>query len=95
MNTEYTREPISISNNMFHPLEVELMNFRYMPNKYAVSLIHPGRTETHSCTRLVNMSPQTALNLLAWLEQEREPLQHLAQQQAINETQQDQSQPTE
>jgi hypothetical protein len=95
MSTEYTREPISISNNIFHPLEVELMNFRYMSNKYVVSLIHPGNAATHSSTRLVNLSPQTALNLLAWLEQERETLQHLAQQQAINETQKDQSQPTE
>lgn len=74
------KKAISISNELFHPLEVELMDFKYMPDKHAVSLIHPGGTGRLGRARLVNMSPQTALNLLAWLKQEEPELRKLVEE---------------
>ena len=72
-------QPVSISDNPFHPLEVTLMSFQYMPEKRAVSLILP-EARSHTQVRLVNMTPQTALNLLAWLESAKETLEGLVSQ---------------
>lgn len=79
----------SISADKFSPLEVEWIDynekpgmgrFRIMPdgsskrlNGKHVSLVHPGKHRA----RILNLDPQTALNLLAWLEQEREMLERL------------------
>lgn len=81
-----------ISEDPFHPLEVEFMHYRYayktLPDgtskpyqKIAVSLVHPGNV-LFSRSRIVNMSPRTALNLLQWLEQDdvREILQQLVKE---------------
>lgn len=68
----------AISENRFHPLEIEYLHYQYMPRKCHVSLVHPGGTGQLGRTRLVNLAPQTALNLLAWLEKERETLEQLA-----------------
>lgn len=69
----------SINNNSFHPLEVEWMDFQFMPGRMEVSLFIP-KSLFHDKTRLINMSPQTALNLLAWLEHERPQLEELAKE---------------
>jgi len=69
-------QPCSISSDISHPLEVALTRFQHMPDKQAVSLLLPeARSQTR--VRLVNMSPQTALNLLAWLEDAKETLERL------------------
>lgn len=78
-----------LSTDRFKPLEVEWIDlnekpgmgtFRIMPdgsskrlNGKQVSLVHPGGAYVHR-SRILNLDPQTALNLLAWLEQERETL---------------------
>jgi hypothetical protein len=68
-----------ISENTFHPLEVEWTYHKYhyaMVDGYSiqqpqhfVSLVYPGGAFEQRRTRLVNFSPKTALNLLDWLEQ--------------------------
>ena len=70
-------QPVSISDDPLHPLEVALMSFQHMPEKRAVSLILP-EVRSHTKVRLVNMPPQTALNLLTWLESAKETLEVLA-----------------
>ncbi len=92
---EFDQKTTSISNELWRPLEVEwfqhLRHYKVVdgvsiqsPQQY-VALVHPGRTSSLGSTRLLNMSPQTALNLLAWLEQERETLQSLAESEATSD----------
>lgn len=68
----------AISDNGFHPLEVEWNYYEHRYKiidgvsvhspVYQVSLVLPAGAFDRKRTRLVNMSPQTALNLLDWLE---------------------------
>src|SRR5258708_40349656 len=82
----------AISNEKWNRLEVE-WNIYYphllMPDgtfhsvpQHMVTLVHPSMKksiyERVERVFLVNLSPQTALNLLAWLEQEKPLLQALA-----------------
>ncbi len=82
----------SISNEKWNRLEVEWNTYhphiRRMPDdtfqqveEHKVTLVLPATKFLSSegrRTRLVDLSPQTALNLLAWLEQEKPLLQALA-----------------
>ena len=67
----------SISDERFDPLEIEHLAYQYMKGKRAVSLVYPGNAWIGRA-RIINMSPRTALNLLAWLEQEKDTLEQLA-----------------
>jgi hypothetical protein len=81
MIDESEKHTTQISDDGFHPLVVEHMSFLLMPRERAVSLILPRkRGSGQPPLRLVNMSPRTALNLLAWLEQERDTLTHLLEE---------------
>ena len=77
MIDEREKHTTQISDDAFHPLVVEHMSFLLMPKERAVSLILPRKGSGQPPLRLVNMSPRTALKLLAWLEQERDTLTHL------------------
>ena len=81
----------SISNEKWHPLEVEWNTYHphvRIPDgtfqevdTHKVTLVLPATkffTDEGRRTRLVDLSPRTALNLLAWLEQEKLLLQALA-----------------
>lgn len=84
----------SISDQPGHPLEVEWNT--YIAHKRAkdgtfpaseehtVTLVIPGRhflsgEESHR-TRLIDLSPRTALNLLHWLEDERDTLERMVRE---------------
>ena len=69
----------AISDDGFRPLDVEWMDFQFMPGIMEVSLFAPSSLY-QSKSRLINMSPQTALNLLAWLERERPQLEELTKE---------------
>jgi len=80
----------SISEEEHSPLEVELnshyYHFERQPDdsfkrrtRYAVTLVHPG-SKWIERARIINMSPRTALNLLAWLETQCETLEHLVKE---------------
>jgi hypothetical protein len=76
-----------IGHEKFHDLHVEWMTYRYHPHQHRVSLLSPGtKAFGMQMSRLVNMSPQTALNLLAWLEQERAVLEALRDNEASQMT---------
>ncbi len=81
MMDDTEKHTTQISDDLFRPLEIEHMSFVMMPKKRAVSLVLPRRADSGmQPLRLVNMSPQTALNLLAWLEIERETLTNLLEE---------------
>ncbi len=69
------RNKTAISDESFHPLDVELMDFTHMPDKRAVSLMMRD-------VRIVNLSPRTALNLLAWLRGQEATLEELAKRES-------------
>lgn len=65
--------------SQFLPLEVELMDFKSQPGRREVSFLRSARdTWDRAETRFLNLTPQTALNLLAWLEMKRPELETLA-----------------
>ena len=70
------------------PLVIEWMDYHYMPNKHAISLVYPGN-KFRLRSRILNLSPQTALNVLAWLEEEYVTLVQLAQEQEVQDGQLD------
>jgi hypothetical protein len=88
------KKTTSINSSRSHPLQVEWLDYnahpgsgRYrmlpdgkskrLPGEH-VSLLHPGYPEHTEGVRILNLDPRTALNLLAWLEAERDTLLHLA-----------------
>lgn len=55
------------------------MDFALMPERREVSLLRPAQgTWERAERRLLNLTPQTALNLLEWLEMKRPELETLA-----------------
>lgn len=80
-----------ISDEAFHPLEVEWNVYKHHPRAedgtfpevevQRVTLVHPSSSflsDEVRRVRLIDLSPETALNLLAWLEEERPTLEKLA-----------------
>jgi hypothetical protein len=74
----------SIGVSVFDRLDVELMDFKLMPGRRAVSLIHPAGAYNEE-SRIINLGPQVALNLLAWLEQERDTLTQILEEETPQE----------
>lgn len=75
---EKDRTVISDASQLL-PLDVELMDFKLMPGRREVSILRPAHgTWERTESRILNLTPQTALNLLAWLEMKRTELETLA-----------------
>ncbi len=80
------KKTTAISTDPFQPREVEwntyMKRVRQTDGRYRrveqqkVTLVHPGDALTDR-TRLINLSPRTALNLLGWLEENRTTLEQL------------------
>ncbi len=89
MTQEVEHKTTAISDDRFHPLEVEWSDHEHryrvingqsvMLPVHQVSLVSPSSAFGGRRTRIVNLSSQTALNLLAWLKQEEERLREEAQ----------------
>lgn len=89
--TDLEKKTTSIGDKEYKPLVVEWKthhphvkkpgeaNFRQI-DEHVVAIIKPANIMHTHDAYLVGLSPQTALNLLAWLEQERELLEQLATQ---------------
>jgi hypothetical protein len=60
-----------LSTDPFRALDVELMHFKHMPGVREMSLFTKG-------VRILNMTPRISLNLLAWLQEHKDELEHLA-----------------
>ena len=86
----------AISVDKWHPLQVEWVvnepfvrqrdgSFKQVEEPKVLLVATGGRFLTDDIRRvpLVGLSPRTALNLLAWLENERETLEQLAQEEMI------------
>lgn len=86
----------TIGHDKWHPLEVEwIVDKPYVRQsdgslkqveEHKVMLVVPGsRFLTDEVRRvpLIGISPQTALNLLAWLQQEQGTLEKLAREQEV------------
>lgn len=73
-------KPLLVEWKTHHPhvRKPEEEDFRQI-DEHMVALISPANM-MHEQVYLVGMSPRTALNLLAWLEQERPLLEQLAAQ---------------
>ena len=84
----------SINNTKRNPLEVEFRtNHPHVTrigekgikriDEHVVALVSPANVMHHERVYLVGMSPRTALNLLAWLDDNKELLTQLAAQEAL------------
>src|SRR6266487_3718712 len=85
--SEIDQKTTSLSSEPWRPLEVEYLEHKHSYKivdggsvripRTSISFVSPA-SHHFTRTRIANISPQTALNLLVWLEQERATLEKLA-----------------
>jgi len=61
-------------------LPPHLLHDGKLDDRYEVFLMNEGVSISNSCDDHVDLSPKAALSLLAWLRQQENELQHMAQE---------------